>query len=154
MICPDLYPTNFHTFLQVYNILNEGILKEEYDDDDDDDEGEGEELSTYIQIAPFHPLFEFEGSGPDGVDNYTNRSPYPMFHILREDDVGYAVDVLDGDASQVWKRNVELLEALGDEFDDETMQLIMSGKRTLIDPSVQDKVQEILKSIKRKRIGT
>ena len=77
-----------------------------------------------------------------------------MFHILREDDVGSAVDVLDGDASQVWKRNVELLEALGDEFDDETMQLIMSGKRTLIDPSVQDKVQEILKSIKRKRMGT
>jgi uncharacterized protein len=158
MICPDLYPTNFDTFLQVYNILNEGILQESHsppsENENDDDVDDEEDLSTYIQIAPFHPLFQFEGSAPDGVDNYTNRSPYPMFHILREDDVGYAVDVLDGDASQVWKRNVELLEALGDEFDDETMKRIMSGKRTLIERTVQDKVQEILKAVKRKRIGT
>ena len=65
-----------------------------------------------IQIAPFHPLFEFADS--NGVDVWTNRSPYPIFHILREDDVSKAVAMLDGDASKVWKRNLKLLQ----DFDD------------------------------------
>jgi hypothetical protein len=147
MICPDLYPTNFESYLQVYNMMNDGVLQDDYQGDTDDDD----HLSHHVQIAPFHPFFEFDGSGKDGVDNYTNRSPYPMFHILREEEVGRAVDLLDGDASKVWKRNVELLEALGDEFDDDTLRVILSGKIT--DSTIRDKVREIYKALKRKTTG-
>ena len=49
----------------------------------EDDVMEKYELHGLVQIAPIHPMFEFAGSGKDGVDNYINRSPYPMFHILR-----------------------------------------------------------------------
>ncbi len=69
-LCPNLFPSNFNAFLEVYNMLQDGVLVEH-------------DLSEDLQIAPFHPFFEFEGSGADGVDNYTNRSPYPIFHILR-----------------------------------------------------------------------
>lgn len=135
MICPDLYPQKFDAFLQVYNILNEGVLVD-YDLTDD------------IQVAPFHPLFEFEGSGSDGVDNYTNRSPYPIFHILREEDVGRAVDLLDGDASRVWRRNVDLLEALGDVLSKEEMEQVMTGN--VDDSTIREKVKSILRDLKKR----
>mmetsp|Transcript_6322 Transcript_6322/g.15357 ORF Transcript_6322/g.15357 Transcript_6322/m.15357 type:complete len:187 (+) Transcript_6322:87-647(+) len=54
----------------------------------------------------------------DSIDNYTNRSPYPTFHVLREAEVEKAVDVLEGNAETVWKRNVDLLEAMEDLFDE------------------------------------
>jgi len=41
-------------------------------------------LEDVIQIATFHPDYCFEGSGPDDVENYSNRSPYPMLHFIRE----------------------------------------------------------------------
>ena len=134
MICPDLYPNNFQTFLQVYNMLNDGVLV-------------NYELTEDVQIAPFHPKFEFDGSGSDGVDNYTNRSPYPIFHILREDEVGRAVDLLDGDASKVWRRNVELLESLGDELEEDELKNVISGRPT--DATIRDKVKKILRELKR-----
>ena len=130
MICPNLFPTNFRAFLEVYNMVSEGMLVEH-------------ELTNEIQIAPFHPLFEFEGSGSDGIDNYTNRSPYPIFHILREEEVSTAVDCLEGDASKVWKRNVRLLEELDNSFDDDKLQSLFAGKPQ----SEQDK--KLLKSILR-----
>lgn len=137
MICPDLYPNNFETFLQVYNMLNDGVLVDH-------------ELTDDIQIAPFHPKFEFDGSGSDGVDNYTNRSPYPIFHILREDEVGRAVDLLDGDASKVWRRNVELLESLGEELEPDELRQVIAG--TPIDDRIRDKVKAILRDIKKRII--
>lgn len=136
IVCPDLYPTNFETFLQVYNMLNEGVLLD-YN------------LLEDIQIAPFHPLFEFDGSGSDGSDNFTNRSPYPIFHILREEEVGEAVDQLDGDASMVWRRNVELMEALGDEFGEGMLRRILSGDMSRIDPTTSSRVREIVKAVRK-----
>jgi len=162
MICPDLYPNNFETFLQVYNILTEGVLPDYRDEkkkkrsrqkEDDDDDEDDDDLTNHIQIAPFHPLFVFDGSGNEGVDNYTNRSPYPIFHILREEEVGNAVDILDGDSSRIWKRNVELLEAFGDEFDEEIIKEIMSGKtsmNTIENLDIRNKVKEIYKKVSRK----
>lgn len=135
LICPDLYPNNFQTFLQVYNMLNDGVLVDN-------------ELTDDVQIAPFHPLFEFDGSGHDGVDNYTNRSPYPIFHVLREEEVGRAVDLLDGDASKVWRRNVEFLEALSEELELEHLKAVMTGKPT--DRTIGEKVKAILHNLKRK----
>jgi hypothetical protein len=40
-----------------------------------------------IQIVSFHPAYQFAGSAPDAVENYTNRSPYPMLHLLREESI-------------------------------------------------------------------
>lgn len=40
-----------------------------------------------IQLASFHPQYQFEDTEPDAVENYTNRSPYPMLHLLREDSI-------------------------------------------------------------------
>jgi hypothetical protein len=135
LICPDLYPKNFHTFLQVHNMLEDGVLVDN-------------ELTDDVQIAPFHPLFEFDGSGIDGVDNYTNRSPYPIFHVLREEEVSRAVDLLDGDASKVWKRNVELLEALGEQLEIEQLQQVMRGKPT--GSTIREKVKVIIRDLKKR----
>ena len=69
-------------------------------------------LEGDFQIASFHPDYQFEGEAPANVTNYTNRSPYPMLHILREDSVSYAVDNhpnVDG----IPIRNMEKLKELG-----------------------------------------
>jgi hypothetical protein len=122
VVCPDLAPTSFMAFLEIYNVLVEGILP---------DRG----LEEDLQIAPFHPLFVFGDGGEveeeeddigddatdkdindDAIDNYTNRSPHPTFHVLREAEVEKAVQALDGNAEKVWKRNVDLLRAMEDLF--------------------------------------
>lgn len=69
-------------------------------------------LRGVIQIASFHPQYQFEGTEPDAVENYTNRSPYPMLHLLREEsitEVARDPDVLLG----IPERNIELLRSLG-----------------------------------------
>lgn len=91
VIAPECYPDDFHTYMSLVQNIEEDVMDEH-------------DLHGVVQIAPFHPQFEFEGSGADGVDNYTNRSPYPMFHILRENEVAGAVDKLGGDASKVRRR--------------------------------------------------
>ena len=48
-------------------------------------------LEGVIQIASFHPHYQFEGSEPDDIENYTNRAPYPILHLLREDSIERAV---------------------------------------------------------------
>lgn len=41
-------------------------------------------LEGEVQVASFHPDYQFAGTKPDDVENYTNRSPYPMLHLIRE----------------------------------------------------------------------
>jgi hypothetical protein len=53
-------------------------------------------LEGELQIASFHPHYQFGGSEPDDIENYSNRSPYPMLHLLREASVTRAVDALPG----------------------------------------------------------
>ena len=64
------------------------------------------------QIASFHPQYRFEGAGRDDPSNYTNRSPYPMLHILREASVTAAVDGFDG-PEKIPARNIKLTQKLG-----------------------------------------
>jgi hypothetical protein len=65
-----------------------------------------------IQIASFHPDYQFSGTQRDDVSNYTNRAPYPILHLLREDSISRAVaSVPDTDA--IYKRNIATLKALG-----------------------------------------
>lgn len=65
-----------------------------------------------LQIAPFHPAFQFEGTLPDDVSNYTNRSPYPTLHLIREADIARAAEAFP-DASVIFERNIRLLEEMG-----------------------------------------
>jgi hypothetical protein len=129
VIAPECHPNDFAMYLSFVSALDNDFM-DEYD------------LHGHVQVAPFHPLFEFSGSGKDGIDNYTNRAPYPIFHVLRESEVESAVDKLGGDASQVWKRNVELLE---------DMQDTLGGNEGVVDAmrgdssSLKQKVDEVLK---------
>jgi hypothetical protein len=69
-------------------------------------------LRGVIQIAGFHPRYRFAGTAPDAVENYTNRSPYPMLHLLREEsitEVAADPDALLG----IPARNVAMLRGLG-----------------------------------------
>lgn len=65
-----------------------------------------------FQIASFHPDYRFAGTRPDDVGNYTNRSPYPMLHVLREASVERALANFP-DPEGIPQRNIERLEALG-----------------------------------------
>jgi hypothetical protein len=69
-------------------------------------------LRGEIQIASFHPRYQFAGTTPDDIGNYTNRSPYPMLHLLREASVERAVAAVP-DAAVIFERNIETLRRLG-----------------------------------------
>jgi uncharacterized protein len=71
-------------------------------------------LEGEIQVASFHPDFQFEGTGPDDITNYTNRSPYPTLHLLREDSIDKAVAAFP-DASKIFEANMATLDELGTE---------------------------------------
>lgn len=65
-----------------------------------------------LQLATFHPRFQFGGTEPEDIGNATNRAPYPTLHLLREDSVSRAVDAFP-QAESIFERNVEVLERLG-----------------------------------------
>jgi hypothetical protein len=69
-------------------------------------------LGGVLQVASFHPDYRFEGTDPDDVDNLSNRSPYPMLHLLREDSIARAVAAAP-DAETIYGRNIETLRRLG-----------------------------------------
>jgi len=71
-------------------------------------------LRGIIQIASFHPHYQFAGTEPDGAENYTNRSPYPMLHLLREESVTAVAGDPD-ELAEIPLRNVALLRGLGRE---------------------------------------
>ncbi len=70
------------------------------------------DLEGVIQIASFHPTYRFAGSDEEDPSNYSNRSPYPMFHLLREEHVSDAVARFP-DTEQIPTRNVQLLRMMG-----------------------------------------
>jgi uncharacterized protein len=69
-------------------------------------------LEGELQIASFHPHYQFEGSEPDDIENYTNRAPYPILHLLREASIERAVDAFP-DAAEIYERNQATLRRLG-----------------------------------------
>ena len=69
-------------------------------------------LEGELQVASFHPRYQFAESQPDDIENYTNRSPYPMLHLLREASVGRAVEAV-GDPEEIYLRNIRTMRALG-----------------------------------------
>lgn len=72
------------------------------------------EFGDAFQVASLHPQYQFAGTAPDDIENYTNRSPYPTLHLLREASVDRAVDAFP-DADQIPEKNIETLMELGHE---------------------------------------
>ena len=79
-------------------------------------------LEGIYQIASFHPHYQFDGTKPDAAENYTNRSPYPMLHLIREASLERAIADYP-EVDQIPEQNIALMNELG-----------------------QDKLQELLKS--------
>jgi uncharacterized protein len=69
-------------------------------------------LEGELQVASFHPQYKFEGTQTDDIENYTNRSPYPMLHILREASVERAIAAVP-DTDEIYRRNIRTLNELG-----------------------------------------
>lgn len=69
-------------------------------------------LDGILQIASFHPDYQFADTTPDAIENYTNRSPYPMLHLLREESITAVVDNPDV-PSDIPERNIDTLRKLG-----------------------------------------
>jgi hypothetical protein len=65
------------------------------------------------QVASFHPEYQFADSDMDDPANYTNRSPYPILHILREASVSLALEWYPGNPDQIPERNVALTREMG-----------------------------------------
>ncbi len=94
-------PSGFESFDAYLDLLDlaQGLIKMQ-------------ELDHEIQIASFHPAYVFEGASENDVANYTNRSPYPILHLLQEQSVTRAVDSYP-DAAGISDRNIEKLHSLG-----------------------------------------
>lgn len=96
-----VHPTLFEDFFIFNDMLDlaEGIIEEHG-------------LEGTWQIAPFHPLFQFEGTQVGDIENYTNRSPFPTLHFIREAGIEDAMKNFP-DAATIFERNIKKLEALG-----------------------------------------
>ena len=98
-----IHPTLFEDFLDFNDFLEvaEGVVDEH-------------ELEGVVQLASFHPRFQFDGTEPDDIGNYTNRAPFAMLHLLREESVEKAVAAFP-EAESIFEQNIARLEKLGPE---------------------------------------
>lgn len=71
-------------------------------------------LEGIVQLASFHPDYQFANAAPDDITNCTNRSPYPVLHLLREHSVARAVDKFP-EAATIFQRNLDTMKQLGRE---------------------------------------
>lgn len=69
-------------------------------------------LEGELQVASFHPDYQFADSAPDAIENCTNRSPFPTLHLLRESSIDRAIEVIE-DTDEIYRRNIETLRGLG-----------------------------------------
>jgi uncharacterized protein len=97
LILPDCFPDflDFNDFLQ-----------------DADDVLYELELDGTLQIASFHPKFQFAGTSEDDITNFTNRAPFPVLHLIREDSIARAVEAFP-EAEMIYEKNMRTLEDLG-----------------------------------------
>ena len=72
------------------------------------------DLDGTLQVAPFHPRFQFAGTDEDDITNATNRAPYPTLHLIREASIDRAVAAFP-EAEAIYEANMASLEKLGDE---------------------------------------
>ena len=96
-----IHPTLFVDFLDFNDFLEiaEGVV---------DEHG----LEGVIQLAGFHPQFQFDGTEPEDIGNYTNRAPFAIVHLLREESVERAVEAFP-QADAIFDTNIATLQKLG-----------------------------------------
>lgn len=96
-----IHPTLFEDFLDFNDFLEvaEGVV---------DEHG----LEGVIQLASFHPQFQFDGTELDEISNYTNRAPFAIMHLLREGSVERALEAFP-QADAIFEANIATLEKLG-----------------------------------------
>jgi hypothetical protein len=98
-----IHPTLFDDFLDFNDFLEvaEGVV---------DEHG----LEGIVQLASFHPKFQFDGTELEDIGNYTNRAPFAMLHLLREASIDRAVEAFP-QAEAIFEENIKTLENLGHE---------------------------------------
>jgi len=69
-------------------------------------------LEGVYQVASFHPQYQFAGTAPDDAENYTNRAPYPVLHLIREDSLERAIEAFPG-VEDIPARNIRLMNEMG-----------------------------------------
>lgn len=99
IIFPDIYP-DFDAFNSLLYVLNEMLVLEGFE--------------GIFQIASFHPNYQFAGTEKHDVDNYTNRAPYPIIHLLREESVSEALDK-HPDPDNIPMQNIQRLQSLSEQ---------------------------------------
>jgi hypothetical protein len=72
-------------------------------------------LEGILQLATFHPDYYFSATDPEAPENYTNRAPYPIFHLLKESSISKALDNYP-QPEEIPRRNMEKMNSLGKEF--------------------------------------
>jgi len=110
----DTDPSKVDTTL----IIHPGVLQdfEDYNEflDVADAALEDMQLDGELQVASFHPDYQFADSDKNDIGNYTNRAPYPTLHLLREDSIDRAVEAFP-EAEAIFEKNIETMEKLGHE---------------------------------------
>ncbi|MFC5519608.1 DUF1415 domain-containing protein [Polaromonas jejuensis] len=98
-----IHPTLFDDFLDFNDFLEiaDGVVEEHG-------------LEGVVQLASFHPQFQFDGTEPDDISNYSNRAPFAILHLLREDSVERAVQAFP-EAEAIFEENIKTLEKIGHE---------------------------------------
>jgi uncharacterized protein len=97
LILPGSFES-FDDYLQLLDMTNSLLEEQDYE--------------GIYQVASFHPQYLFAGSHNEDPSNYTNRSPYPMLHFLREDSVSKAIDSYP-DIDEVPNRNIAFTQEKG-----------------------------------------
>jgi len=110
-ICPDALAdfADYNDFLE----LTDAVLAEA-------------DLEGWVQIASFHPGYCFADAAPDDPANYTNRSPYPMFHFIREEELARALEHYPNPEA-IPERNIALLRELGTRAMQERLDALRTG---------------------------
>ena len=135
VICPEFQTNDFEEYMALLQFIEQRVMVYF-------------ELVGHVQIAPFHPKFTFD-SADEKIDVYTNRSPYPMFHVLRESEVGAAVTKrLGGDPGKVWRRNKRLLEILEERLGRSRVVQFLLSRGQSKDDSTDDAVDQALRQTK------
>ncbi len=70
------------------------------------------DLEGDLQVASFHPDYQFADTDVNDIENFTNRSPYPVLQLLREDSIERAVDAFP-EAEEIFEKNIATMEKLG-----------------------------------------
>lgn len=102
--------------LETTLLIHPGVLEDFHDYNDFLDLADGllvqEGYEGVFQIASFHPDYQFADTAEDDAENYTNRSPWPMLHLLREASLEQAIAAYP-DVDAIPQRNIELMQTIG-----------------------------------------